>query len=115
VRFGFGLGYLLALAFHRRGRIHIARGDRELALADFTRAIWWGPRGVSYADRGDIYRKLGRYKEALAPPRSRHGDGALATEDVERALEEMLVAGGSLNRKLLGAGSRAGPFGFAGR
>jgi ATP-dependent 26S proteasome regulatory subunit len=42
----------------------------------------------------------------------RDGDGALATEDVERALEEMLIAGGSLNRKLLGAGSRAGPFGF---
>lgn len=31
------------------------------------------------------------------------GEGRLAWEDVERAMDEMLVSGGSLNLKLLGA------------
>ncbi|MFO0897389.1 MAG: ATP-binding protein [Pirellulales bacterium] len=39
----------------------------------------------------------------------RSGDGALTLDDVDRALDEMLFAGGSLNLKLLGAEGRLQP------
>lgn len=39
----------------------------------------------------------------------RSGDGPLALYDVDRARDEMLFAGGSLNLKLLGAEGRRGP------
>jgi len=42
----------------------------------------------------------------------RQGDGQLSIEDVERALDEMVFAGGALNLKLLGADQRLGKVGF---
>ena len=53
------------------------------------------------SDRDDEQYQLARFLRLLEQPEI--VDGELSTEDVTNALDEMLVAGGSLSLKLLGA------------
>ena len=53
--------------FNNRGTVFEQRGQHELALRDFTRAIALVPDDPEYySNRGSAYRKLGRHEEALA-------------------------------------------------
>jgi tetratricopeptide (TPR) repeat protein len=55
----------LVEALYERGRVYLKKGDRQLAFADFDRAIKLDPEsGGAYEARGDAYYKLGEYAKA---------------------------------------------------
>src|ERR1700730_12068759 len=62
-----------AIAFVRRGEAWRAKGDRKLAIADFTSAIGLGPdyfsvyalRGSAWYAKGELDRAIADYDQAI--------------------------------------------------
>jgi tetratricopeptide (TPR) repeat protein len=56
----------LAEAFYNRGNIHYGKGNYDMAVSDYTKAIEVHPRNTMvYINRGDAYREKGLCKEAI--------------------------------------------------
>lgn len=54
-------------ALHTRAWIHLQRGELDLALADFDKAIGLDPElAGAYADRGRAYEQKGEREKAIA-------------------------------------------------
>ena len=78
-------------------------GDYDPPDRDLVQAIVARTGQVSAAFIKELMRRTAQFHL------ERSGDGALTLDDVDRALDEMLFAGGSLNLKLLGAEGRLQP------
>jgi len=52
-------------AFYNRGEIHRARGDNERAIVDYSKAIAMKSFSNPYNGRGNAYRNLGHYANAI--------------------------------------------------
>ena len=79
-----------ALAFLDRGSLYRVRGDTELAVGDFTRAIQANPSlAAAYNDRGAAYSALHRPAEAV---RDFTQALALRAEDADQVLFNRALA-----------------------
>ena len=64
---GLWRGRDLAWAYGSRGKAHLAKGDADLAIADFNEAIQLDPElALSYYRRGNVYRAKGDNDLAIA-------------------------------------------------
>lgn len=55
-----------ATSFYNRAEVHRARGDNERAIADYSKAMAMKSFSHPYNGRGNSYRNLGRYDQAIA-------------------------------------------------
>ena len=57
----------LAVAYYSRGSTHVAQGDYDQAIDDYTEALRLKPKdAVAYKVRGDAYEKQRNYDKAIA-------------------------------------------------